>query len=95
MIRPLAILLALGLAAPALAQATADLDAVDRAVAQFTGAPLGQPGGAAMPTDRRLRLAPCRGRQSIRPGKFLFSSLRFCDSLRLCVKSISPIMRVA
>ena len=45
---------------PALAQATADLDAVDRAVAQFTGAPLGQPGGAAMPTDRRLRLAPCR-----------------------------------
>ena len=45
---------------PALAQATADLDAVDRAVAQFTGAPLGQPGGAAMPVDRRLRLAPCR-----------------------------------
>ena len=46
--------------APALAQAIADLDAVDRAVAQFTGAPLGQPGGAAMPVDRRLRLAPCR-----------------------------------
>ncbi|MGB7656669.1 MAG: flagella basal body P-ring formation protein FlgA [Novosphingobium sp.] len=60
MIRPLATLLALGLAAPVLAQATADLDGVDRAVAQFTGAPLGQPGGAAMPTDRRLRLAPCR-----------------------------------
>ena len=51
--------LGLCLAAPALAQATADLDAVDRAVAQFTGAPLGQPGGAAMPTDRRLRLAQC------------------------------------
>ena len=47
-------------ASPALAQATADLDAVDRAVAQFTGVPLGQPGGAAMPADRRLRLTPCR-----------------------------------
>ena len=47
-------------ASPALAQATADLDAVDRAVAQFTGVPLGQPGGAAMPIDRRLRLTPCR-----------------------------------
>lgn len=47
-------------ASPALAQAIADLDAVDRAVAQFTGVPLGQPGGAAMPIDRRLRLTPCR-----------------------------------
>ena len=47
-------------ASPALAQTTADLDAVDRAVAQFTGVPLGQPGGAAMPIDRRLRLTPCR-----------------------------------
>ena len=47
-------------ASPALAQAIADLDAVDRAVAQFTGVPLGQPGGPAMPIDRRLRLTPCR-----------------------------------
>ena len=47
-------------ATPAIAQTTADLDAVDRAVAQFTGAAQGQPGGAAMPVDRRLRLAPCR-----------------------------------
>lgn len=52
--------LGLSIAAPALAQVIADLDAVDRAVAQFTGVPLGQPGGAAMPVDRRLRLAPCR-----------------------------------
>ena len=49
-----------GLAAPALAQTSADLDAVDRAVAQFTGVAQGQPGGAAMPVDRRLRLVPCR-----------------------------------
>ncbi|MEQ1498605.1 MAG: flagella basal body P-ring formation protein FlgA [Novosphingobium sp.] len=60
MIRPFAALLSVGIAAPALAQATADLTAVDRAVAQFTGAAQGQPGGAAMPVDRRLRLAPCR-----------------------------------
>lgn len=60
MIRSLFPLLALGLAAPAVAQPGADLDAVDRAVAQFTGVALGQPGGAAMPTDRRLRLAACR-----------------------------------
>ncbi|WP_260925005.1 flagella basal body P-ring formation protein FlgA [Novosphingobium sp. 9] len=45
-----------------LASATgfADLDAVDRQVAAFTGAPVGQPGGAAAPVDRRLRLQPCR-----------------------------------
>jgi flagella basal body P-ring formation protein FlgA len=37
----------------------ADLDAVDRDVGQFTGVPIGQPGGATMPVDRRLRLKPC------------------------------------
>jgi flagellar basal body P-ring formation protein FlgA len=59
MIRP-ALALAALLAAPALAQiAHADLAAIDRAVAQFTGAAQGQPGGAALPLDRRLRLAPC------------------------------------
>jgi flagella basal body P-ring formation protein FlgA len=52
--------LALLLAAPALAQTShADLAAIDRAVAQFTGAAQGQPGGAVLPLDRRLRLAPC------------------------------------
>jgi flagellar basal body P-ring formation protein FlgA len=60
MTRTLAVLTALS-ATPALAQAAyADLAVVDRAVAQFTGAPQGAPGGAAMPIDRRLRLAPCR-----------------------------------
>lgn len=46
-------------ASPALAAPYADPAAIDRAVAEFTGAPIGQPGGAAQPVDRRLRLAPC------------------------------------
>lgn len=37
----------------------ADLDAIDRQVAAFTGSPVGAPGGAAMPVDRRLRLRYC------------------------------------
>ena len=37
----------------------ADLAALDRAVAGFTGADIGQQGGAILPVDRRLRLAPC------------------------------------
>lgn len=60
MIRPIAVLLLLATAAPALAQSYADLEAVDRAVAAFTGLPLGSPGGAAQRVDPRLRLAPCR-----------------------------------
>lgn len=56
----LAIPLALCLAAPALAQPVlADLAAIEREVARFTGAAQGQPGGAALPLDRRLRLARC------------------------------------
>lgn len=47
------------IAAPALAQSLADPSAIDRAVAEFTGVPLGAPGGAAQPVDRRLRLAAC------------------------------------
>jgi flagella basal body P-ring formation protein FlgA len=60
MIRTFAFLATLA-AAPAFAQsAIADLAAIDRAVAQFTGVPQGAPGGAAMPVDRRLKLSPCR-----------------------------------
>lgn len=60
MIRKLALAI-LCLSAPAQAQsAYADLAEVDQAVARFTGAPLGAPGGAAAPVDRRLRLNPCR-----------------------------------
>jgi flagellar basal body P-ring formation protein FlgA len=36
-----------------------DLTTIDAAVAAFTGTGAGQPGGAVMPVDRRLRLAPC------------------------------------
>ena len=35
--------------------------AVDRAVAAFTGAAIGTPGGARMASDPRLQLAPCGG----------------------------------
>ena len=53
------------LAAAALAATTAnaatpmDLSIIDRAVADFTGASIGQPGGAKLPVERRLRLASC------------------------------------
>jgi flagellar basal body P-ring formation protein FlgA len=36
-----------------------DPAAIDQAVSAFTGAVVGQPGGAARPVDRRLRLAAC------------------------------------
>lgn len=38
----------------------ADLDAIDRQVAAFTGAAAGEIGGATTPLDRRLRLQACR-----------------------------------
>jgi flagella basal body P-ring formation protein FlgA len=37
----------------------ADLDAIDRQVAAFTGASIGAVGGAMTPVDRRLRLRHC------------------------------------
>lgn len=49
----------LGAATPALAAGFADPAAIDRAVAEFTGAQVGMPGGARTPVDRRLRLASC------------------------------------
>ncbi|MCX7863954.1 MAG: flagella basal body P-ring formation protein FlgA [Novosphingobium sp.] len=39
--------------------ALADLDAIDREVAAFTGAATGTAGGAMQPVDRRLRLKAC------------------------------------
>jgi len=51
------------LAPQAHAQAAApglhDPGAIDRDVATFTGQPIGAPGGAARPIDRRLRLSAC------------------------------------
>ncbi len=40
-------------------QGLEDPAAIDREVAAFTGQPIGAPGGAARPVDRRLRLANC------------------------------------
>ncbi len=46
-------------AAPVRATGFADPAEIDRAVAQFTGLPIGVPGGAMLPVDRRLHLARC------------------------------------
>ena len=43
----------------------ADLDALDARVARFTGMPAGQPGGALLPLDRRLRLRACAGEPAL------------------------------
>lgn len=51
--------LGLALAAAQLGPGFADLAAIDRQVATFTGAGVGMPGGAVLPVDRRLRLRPC------------------------------------
>jgi len=53
-----AALLALAAGTPA-AGAFADPAEIDRAVADFTGAPAATSGGARVPVDRRLRLAAC------------------------------------
>lgn len=55
----LAPVLAPVLATAAQAAPFADLAAIDREVAVFAGQPIGQPGGAALPVDRRLRLEYC------------------------------------
>ncbi len=46
--------------AAATASPFADLAAIDRDVILFTGAAAGEPDGAVLPVDRRLRLAACR-----------------------------------
>lgn len=52
-------------AAPASAAPFADPVAIDGEVARFTGMPLGSPGGAAQPVDRRLRLNACANPLSV------------------------------
>lgn len=58
-----ATLAVLAATAPATAApgAFADPTAIDSAIAAFTGQPIGVPGGAALPVDRRMRLARCAG----------------------------------
>jgi flagella basal body P-ring formation protein FlgA len=57
---PLALTMLLPLCdSPAQASRFTDPAMIDRAVAAFTGAEPGTPGGARLPADRRLRLAAC------------------------------------
>ena len=52
-------MLSAAVSAPAFAQRFENLDALDSRIAGALGAGIGEPGGAATPLDRRLRLAPC------------------------------------
>ena len=52
--------LALSAATAAHAAGFAEHAAIDAEVARFTGHPVGEPGGARLPVDRRLRLADCQ-----------------------------------
>lgn len=69
MIRYAATALALGASASAAIAGAgagfADLGAIDRAVERFTGASTGAQGGATLPVDRRLKLAPCPAQLSL------------------------------
>lgn len=59
MIRLAAGLAALFCASGATSAGFADPAAIDEAVAGFTGSGIGEPGGARLPVDRRLKLTPC------------------------------------
>jgi flagellar basal body P-ring formation protein FlgA len=59
MIRALVIAPALLLAGPALAQSFQSTTLLDKAVAGFTGQPIGSDGGARTAIDARLKLAAC------------------------------------
>ncbi|MBN8808003.1 MAG: flagella basal body P-ring formation protein FlgA [Sphingomonas sp.] len=59
MIRALAVVPALLLAGPALAQSFQSTALLDKAVAGFTGQPIGSDGGARTAVDTRLKLAAC------------------------------------
>lgn len=64
--RPLLLLAACAaVAVPACAAGFASLDAIDGAVAEFTGVATGGQGGATLPVDRRLRLAACQSQLSL------------------------------
>lgn len=65
-VRTLIAFTAIAASSSALAAPFADLAAIDREVAGFTGTAQGQPGGAALPVDRRLRLNPCTAPLALR-----------------------------
>ena len=59
MIRPALVALAVAGALPAHGAGFQDTAALDRAVADFTGVPIGRTGGARAAVDARLKLAAC------------------------------------
>lgn len=63
-----AAILAAAIAAPAFAQGFEDLDRLDGRVRALTGAGIGEPGGAATPIDRRLKLSACPTPAAIEPA---------------------------
>ncbi|MBV1918837.1 MAG: flagella basal body P-ring formation protein FlgA [Sphingomonadaceae bacterium] len=79
----------------AAATPVADLNAIDRRVAGFTGAAIGQAGGATGPVDRRLRLRPCVSRLNLswRTGQRQSVVVQCAGGWRLFVpvKSAGPV----
>lgn len=65
-LRPLLAFVALTASTTTAAAPFSDLATIDREVVGFTGTPQGQPGGAALPVDRRLRLNPCAAPLALR-----------------------------
>lgn len=61
LVLPALVALCDGPPAGAQARAVTEPAAIDRAVAAFTGAAIGTPGGARTPADPRLQLAACQG----------------------------------
>ena len=59
LIRCAATFAAICAASPVAGAGFADPAAIDAAVADFTGADMGEPGGASLPVDRRMKLASC------------------------------------
>lgn len=59
MIRKILLFVAVTAAAPAMAQSFQSTTLIDKAVAGFTGHPIGEDGGARTEVDTRLKLAAC------------------------------------
>ena len=78
--RHLALAIAATTAAPAAAQSFEDIEALEHRVSAALGAGIGEPGGAARPIDRRLRLAACPGPISVEAPTLGAATVR-CEQL--------------
>jgi flagella basal body P-ring formation protein FlgA len=83
---------ALLMAGAAEAQSFEDMEALDIRVAAALGAGIGEPGGAAAPLDRRLRLAPCPAPVAVEAPALGAATLR-CEPLGWRIRV--PLVRVA